>query len=346
MPNQPRGKRWCFTINNYTDDDIHRLDDIICQYIVYGEEIGSQEHTPHLQGFIYLTSNLRFNQVKKLLGENAHIELARGTNQEAADYCKKDGNFKERGTLPPERGASGGEATKRKWEEAYHNAAIGNFDEIPCDLRIRYRSQLKAIYQEELNRNTIAIGDWDLKKHFIWIYGPTGTGKSHMARSLAMSIDMERPPYLKGLNKWWSGYQQEKVVIIEEASPEACKFITPLFKQWCDKWPFAAETKGGHFEHGIRPEYIFITSNYSIAECFPDENDQGPMKRRCYEFYKETKESWLPFNFEVDTTQVLPPEPVNPNICLHDTQVTIETDAEDEPLTQQEEPTLKVASHI
>ena len=303
-----RSNRWVFTLNNYTNDEESHIQDIECKYLVYGREVGEQG-TPHLQGYVIFNKRIMMTRAKNLISQRAHVEKQRGKNQEAADYCKKDGNFFEKGELPPDRESAGGAATKKKWEDAYNAAVAGDFDAIPKELYCRYMNNFKKIYQEELNRNTLAIGDYDLKKHFIWIYGPTGTGKSHLARSLALELDPEHPPFLKGLNKWWSGYQQQKVVIIEEASPEACKFIAPLFKQWCDKWPFVAETKGGTFEHGIRPDYIFITSNYSLEECFPDQNDLLPMKRRVYEFYKETREAWLPFNFNEDLTQAMPPEP-------------------------------------
>ena len=338
-----RSNRWCFTINNYTPEEERKLQTIQCKYIVFGRERG-EEGTPHLQGFIILNKRAVLNKVKELIGERAHLEVARGQNSEASEYCKKDGNFYESGILPPDRGRAGGDATKRKWEDAYNAAVAGDFDAIPKELYCRYMNNFKKIYQEELNRNTIAIGDIDLKKHFIWIHGPTGTGKSHLARSLAMEIDHEHPPYLKGLNKWWSGYQQQKVVIIEEATPEQCKYLAPLFKQWCDKWPFVAETKGGSFEHGIRPDYIFITSNYSLDECFPDQNDQLPMKRRCFEFYKESRESWIPFNFDEDITQALPPAPrvqlppQNQTIEIEDSGTIADNESEDEQMLRLAEP--------
>lgn len=315
-----RGKRWCFTINNYTEEDTSRCERIDCEYIVFGKEVGEEEHTPHLQGFVVFKNRKTFNVVKRIIGENAHIEIARGSVKEASDYCKKDGLFFEKGELPPEQNERGGQATKRKWEETLKAAKEGRFDDIAPDLYIRYRSSLKAIYQEEVNKNTKEITDFDLKGHFYWIYGPTGTGKSHLARTMAASVDPDTPPYLKGLNKWWSGYKMQKAVIIEEANPESCKFLAPLFKQWCDKWPFTAETKGGSFEHGIRPQYIFITSNYSIDECFPDPNDSEPMKRRCHEFFKEDKESWIPLYSDHDT-QTLPIMPVDVGLNEHNIEI-------------------------
>ena len=334
-----RAKKWCWTINNYSEQDLHRLELVDCEYIVYGKEEGEQEHTPHLQGYVVFKNRKTFNTVKKLIGENAHLEVQRGSNKEASDYCKKEGNYIERGTLPDEQQTRGGEATKRKWEETMKAAKEGRFDDIPPDIYIRYRNSLKAIYQEEVNKNTTEITDIELKGHFIWIYGPTGTGKSHLARSIAMSLDPDTPPYLKGLNKWWSGYKMQKCVIIEEASPEQCKYLAPLFKQWCDKWPFTAETKGGTFDHGIRPPYIFVTSNYSIKECFPDPNDHEPMLRRMWEFYKESKETWLPLaQYEEEhDTQAMPVEPAIEGIT--NTEISIDSPS-------LEEATLRIAEPL
>lgn len=278
-----------------------------------------------------------------MLPEGAHIEIARGSIQDNEEYCEKEGRFEVYGSPPAERGQAGGDATKRKWEEAYESAKEGAFDEIPAELYIKYRTSFKAIFQEEVNKNPKEIGDWDLKKHFIWIWGPTGTGKSYMARSLAQTIDPDNPPYLKPLNKWWNGYTMQKVVIIEEANPDACKCLTQYFKLWCDRWRFAAETKGGSFDHGIRPDYIIITSNYDIAACFPNEADREPMLRRCYEFYKETRQSWLPWNFNdnEEQTQVIPPSQTVALQGLGDTQIDI---SEDSP--SYDEALLKIATNL
>lgn len=303
-----RSKYWCFTLNNYTNEEVDQLKAIDCQYLVFGYEVAPETHTPHLQGFICMTNRKTMVTMKKLLNDRYHFEMKRGTIQEASEYCKKDGNFFEKGSMPEEQGTNGGQANKRRWEEARQAAKEGNFDAIPTDLWIKYRRSFKDEYHETVTKQTIEIRDPDLKNHFIWIWGPTGTGKSHMARALASSISDE-PPYLKGLNKWWNGYKGQKVVIIEEASPEACKYLASYFKQWCDKWPFAAEVKGGSFDNGIRPDYIIVTSNYPIDQCFPEESDCQPMKRRCLEFQKVDKQAWLPLEPARDT-QVLPPSPL------------------------------------
>ncbi|GFN87277.1 replication associated protein [Plakobranchus ocellatus] len=86
-------KRWCFTLLNYTATDETKIQNLgrpsICSYLVYGRE-NTKTNTPHLQGFISLTTKQRFTALKKLLGDTAHIEKARGTDQQNLTYCSKE----------------------------------------------------------------------------------------------------------------------------------------------------------------------------------------------------------------------------------------------------------------
>lgn len=95
-------RRWCFTLNNYTDEHIATLDTFDCVYLVYGLEVAPTTGTPHLQGFVIFERTCRRTALTPLLP--AHWENARGTSMQAATYCKKDGVFIERGVFPDAAG--------------------------------------------------------------------------------------------------------------------------------------------------------------------------------------------------------------------------------------------------
>ena len=61
-----------------------------------GKEQG-KSGTPHLQGYFELLSKKRMGNLKEkyLKHSRIHLETRRGTAQEAANYCKKEGNYWE-----------------------------------------------------------------------------------------------------------------------------------------------------------------------------------------------------------------------------------------------------------
>lgn len=86
-------KRWCFTLNNYTDTDISSIVPIfdeLCKVVIIGREIGAECKTPHLQGYLEFHTKRR----PKSLGLNSkiHYEKARGNKMQNVEYCQKEGN--------------------------------------------------------------------------------------------------------------------------------------------------------------------------------------------------------------------------------------------------------------
>lgn len=87
MP-ESRAKHWCFTLNNYTEEDEQRLRGLGNQvvYLIAGHEVGDNG-TPHLQGFVSFNQRKRFTQVLNTLGQ-CHLSVARNVQQSIA-YCRK-----------------------------------------------------------------------------------------------------------------------------------------------------------------------------------------------------------------------------------------------------------------
>ena len=88
-------RRICFTKNNYEESDIDALlAEERFSYVIFGLEVGEQG-TPHLQGYAEFHKKTKFATIAKKY--KMHCEVTRGTQKEAVDYCKKDGNWRERG---------------------------------------------------------------------------------------------------------------------------------------------------------------------------------------------------------------------------------------------------------
>lgn len=270
-----QAKNWVFTLNNYTDDDENRLKELECEWMIYGHEVAPETGTRHLQGAIAFKGKRDAKALGKLF--KWHLEVMHGSCQDSKTYCTKEDpqHYFEKGIIP----ISKGERTKKRWEEAYEAAIEGRFDDIPRDLYLCHDRAFHRVYEEHQKDPLMDdLGDKELKDHFLWLWGPTGTGKSHTAREISKKLGCEDPFY-KQINKWWNGYSRQKVTIIEEADPKRCEHLAGYFKQWCDKWPFSGEVKCGNFP-SMRPQYIIVTSNYSITDCFPEEQDYIPLKRR------------------------------------------------------------------
>lgn len=120
-PGMSRAKHWCFTLNNYTDDDIQRIESRtnLYDYVVIGREVGASG-TPHLQGFVSFPDRVRRNHCVDVIGQ-AHFTVARSI-ADSIRYCKKDGDFIELGVAP------NGPGTRTDLEAFKTAVASGNLD--------------------------------------------------------------------------------------------------------------------------------------------------------------------------------------------------------------------------
>lgn len=272
-----QGKKWCYTINNPTDDDVLAAyalggpGDSSVLYHVCGLEHSAETSatvpsgTPHLQGYLVFVTNMRFGAVRSML-PRAHLELARGTHAQNREYCSKEGNFFENGIFPEDARRGNGPREERRWSEARIAAQEGRIEDIDSNLYIPYYRTLLAIRKDHMKPPEDLGGTCGE-----WFFGPSGVGKSWKARQ-------ENPTfYYKLANKWWDGYQDQDVVLIEDLDPSH-KVLGHHLKLWADRYAFTAEVKGGAIS--IRPKKIVVTSQYRVEEVFDDPATVEALKRR------------------------------------------------------------------
>lgn len=155
------------------------------------------------------------------------------------------------------------EQYKKCIELAEHGDLTTIKTEFP-GIYLRYVNTFKSLRRRESIILPVLTNEW-------WV-GPTGTGKSRNLWSLYPDH------FSKPLNKWWDGYDDQDVVALEEWSPSN-ECTASQLKIWADRYPFNAQIKGGTLLK-IRPKKIIVLSNYTIEECFPNVQDQLPIKRR------------------------------------------------------------------
>lgn len=265
-------RNFCFTQNNYPDTSL--VDAIECKYIIYGREIGEENQTPHLQGFItFLQPKTLSAAIKSLPG--CHVTVTRKV-AESIEYCKKEKNYTERGSAPLEPKEKGLKE-KLRWKRILAAAESGDNDwlrEEEPQVYILHDQALERARKKARKTPQTLVGE---TKHE-WFHGPPGTGKSRKAREDNPGYYLKDPK-----TKWWCGYAGEKCVIIDDFDKYQVSQGGEM-KRWLDIYPFQAEAKNAGAVL-IRPEKIVITSNYSPNEIWDDAITVQAIRRRVKTIY-------------------------------------------------------------
>lgn len=314
-----RSRNWVFTLNNFTSVDVAYLSLLVEEsegrvtYICWGEEVG-EEGTPHLQGYLELKNPISLPALKKMIGINSmHFEQRRGTQKQAVDYCKKDGVFKEFGSLRKERDRT--TEHKNKILPFMDLIKAGKFEELAshpdCSAYIlRHARDVYSIMEAPRDVNT--------PLNVRWYWGPTGTGKTRRAWYEANQLG--GTVYIKsGGAKWFDGYDGEENVIFDDLRSSWFEFSFLL--KLLDRYPCRVETKGGSRQWKavniwitcpMKPEEMYSgmqsrDTEYNAASTEEQRDQIGQLLRRVHtvEFMPMT-----PFGGWTEPTERALPSPV------------------------------------
>lgn len=264
-----RYRNCCFTINNYNEDDIQRLKKLWkndkVKYIIFGKEIG-KKGTPHLQGYCEFTGRPTFLSLQKIF-RGGHFEPRKGTSKQAANYCKKENDYWEKGDIS--------QPGKRTDMQDIRNKLL---KKKPIkDIALKYPGQYIRYHKGINALNNIINNIPRTEKPFVtWIYGKSGVGKTKYV------FDNHKDIYIKDETKWWDGYNNNEAILIDDFEG-----IWPFrsLLRFLDRYPYQGEYKGGYTH--INSPYIYFTSEFPPEHYYYDEHNDNHFKQLSRRIDKE-----------------------------------------------------------
>lgn len=252
-----------FTVNNFTaeQDALIRTFGLDAAYFIYGKEVGDVCGTPHLQGYVRFT-NARSakaitNKLEKLLGVRPHVEIAKGSDLQNQIYCSKGTDIFESGT-PSKQG-----------RRSDMSRAIQAYEDGNSIHEMHRHFNLQAIrHVQSFVATQPAI---PMERTVSWIWGPTGTGKTHYAMQAATN-----PWVSNGQgNMFFATYANETELILDDFRGEQLSLAILL--RVLDKYAVNVRVL-----YGTRPlmaHTIYITSDRPPSDIWSD-GDLAQVMRR------------------------------------------------------------------
>ena len=196
-----------------------------------------------------LKRRISFRRVADVF-KHCHLERRMGTQQQAIDYCGKDGCVVTHGAPKIQGDRSDLQLIKFRMESTRDIKTLLDESVIVSYQGLRIAQEL--LQYMDTPRNS--------KPNVIWIYGPTGSGKTRLARRAMPNA------YFKdnGSGRWWPNYAGQKQVIIDDLRSENYPFMYTL--GLLDRYPFKVEGKGTIYE--FQGTEIIITSSKHPQEVY------------------------------------------------------------------------------
>lgn len=305
MSQNQRSRGYCFTINNYTEEEYDNLKLIDSVYLIVGKEKG-EEGTPHLQGYIYFRNAKTFNRAKELIGQRAHIEVAKGTPEQNKQYCAKQGDYIEMGELPQK----GKRTDLQKAVELISQGACMRklAEEMPKEVVLHHKGLQHLINIKYESKQ----GDRDVPRETYWLWGDTGAGKTKFIKDKEKEMLQTlgwRTYYWPVSKGFFTNYDHQEIAVFDDFDGDTMDFRTLLkiTDPWCNP---AINTKGDSTIFVANLVYFTSTRDSvgTLRSKVPTEKDMDQIRRRI-------KDIHMPFDLEpnpLDETQPTQPDFDNP----------------------------------
>lgn len=253
-----KATKYIGTINNPTPEDREKMKIITTypevKYLVYQHEVG-ENGTPHIQFYIQFgKGQQRLSWFKKRL-PRAHVQVQRGTSEQARDYCMKTDTRVEG---PYEYGTFTTQGKRTDLEGVYDDIKRG----APMHEIVDNNFSTYVKYHKGIQSAKFIL---DKKKHNVWrnvhttlICGSAGSGKT---RSVYEKHGYDNVYKLDNSDSqlWFDGYDPSQHVLLIDDYYGWIKYGQML--NILDGHPFRCNVKGGHVYANW--DTVYITSNKS-----------------------------------------------------------------------------------
>lgn len=255
----PRSRRFFVTFWEKRD---FLWDENTMQYACMCDDHCSDEHDGKWHGhyYVYYKNPRSWNQLKEYFGNSAHIETKIKSNNSAIDYIMGRGqhansksNFHEEGEPPCDNGKH--ISTRRALEMT--NEDLLNLED--------HRDVITIKKVQQLLDPGIPVDEMDKEVKVTWICGPSGVGKSTLAKKLVREEGWKFCHWVKHEKDFWddvgNGLGCAVYDEFRDSDMRAKEFIN-----FIDYSPHSMNIKGGFTRNKF--ERIFITSLNSPDEIY------------------------------------------------------------------------------
>lgn len=232
----------------------------LLKYCVVGYEIGEKCGRKHLQGFVNWSNKHSMRALKRKY-PGVYWIPANGSDFDNQKYCTKDGDYTELGE-PTEQGRRTDlEHVKDMLVDGANMRAISAYT---LNAQCIKAAQTWLGYHER-------VRDW--VPEIIWLYGPTGSGKTRRAHELC--ADSKPWVSLKDL-QWWQGYDAHENVIIDEFRRDYCTFHELL--RITDRYEYQVRVLYGSRQ--LLAKRMIFTSCFHPEQLYETREDLKQLTRR------------------------------------------------------------------
>lgn len=253
-------RTWRFTLNNPTEAELDMVKLWEVTRCAITSEVGDTG-TPHFQGFITFPRTYRLASLKKL-APRAHWEVS----------ATADWNYELKTDSTIVRVEDNRKPGARKDIDLVYDAVAEGkglpefLAERPSLCQIKLFEKLRAIHPPRDRQQPLTV---------IWIYGPTGTGKTKYVYDTTEAQGLV--PFRPVSFKWWEGYTDQPVVLLDDFRGDWCKFheLLVLF----DRYPRKVEYKGGSVDLVADTFYVTSCSHPRDVYSKTDEDVQQLLRR-------------------------------------------------------------------